>query len=353
MIRFKALTGFRCLAACLVFVYHNRKYWRGELHPGILRIFNEFHIGVLLFFVLSGFLIAYTYFDEPLRSGKAYTRYMLLRLARIMPLYWLVLTAYYLDRPYGHHQFTWLTYSLFHGFSDNLNLDGIAQAWSLNVEMIFYFFAPLLCLLQQKHLLYLLGALVLLFCMTWGAGEIWHRVNGDPRNFLYPLKFISNGIFPGRSTEFLAGMLLAYAIRTKRTAFLEKIRYKTTIGFVGILVVVYGIGLFQSNIYTDGINHPVGILLHKIALPFFVVLSLAGLIYERSWLQWFFSSRLLVLLGNASFAFYLVHISYVSLKLREIVLLPDRNFILLWLISIILYLAFEKPVYNQCRKWLK
>jgi len=353
LLRFKALTGFRCLAACMVFVYHNRKYWREQLHPEVLRLFNELHIGVALFFVLSGFLIAYTYFDEPMRSGKAYARYMLLRLARIMPLYWLILTAYYPDPAFGKGQFSWLTYSLFHGFSDKHNLDAISQAWSLNVEMTFYFFAPFLCLLQRKNLLYLLGTLLILFGISWGAGEVWHRVNGNPDRFFYPLTFISNGIFPGRCLEFLAGMLLAVAIRNKRTALLEKLKYKTTIGFIGILVTTYSIGLFQSDIYEDGINHTGGMLLHKIALPFFVVLSLAGLIYERTWLQRFFSLRLMVLLGNASFAFYLVHISYVSIKLRQQVLLPDRNFFLLWLIAIALYLLFEKPVYNLCRKWLK
>jgi peptidoglycan/LPS O-acetylase OafA/YrhL len=337
----------------MVFVYHNRKYWRDELHPEILRLFNEFHIGVALFFVLSGFLIAYTYFDDPMRSGKAYARYMLLRLARILPVYWLILTAYYLDPAFGKQQFSWLTYSLFHGFSDKHNLDAISQAWSLNVEMTFYFFAPLLCLLQRKHLLYLLGTLLLLFGISWGAGEIWHRVNGNPDRFFYPLEFIANSIFTGRCTEFLGGMLLASAVRNNKTAFLHKIRYKTVFGFMGILVTAYCIGLFQQNINEDGIDHAGGMLLSKIALPAFVVLALAGLMYERTWLQQFFSSRLLVLLGNASFVFYLVHISYVSIKMRQLFLLPDRNFIALWLVSIMLYLLFEKPVYDRCRRWLK
>jgi peptidoglycan/LPS O-acetylase OafA/YrhL len=337
----------------MVFIYHNRKYWRKELHPEILRIFNEFHFGVALFFVLSGFLIAYTYADEPMRSGRSYAKYMLLRLARIMPLYWLLLTAYYIDPGYGKGHFSWLTYSLFHGFSEAENLDGISQAWSLNVEMTFYFLAPLLCLLQRKHLLYLLGSLLLIFGLSWATGEIWHRVNGNPRHFFYPLKFISDAIFPGRCIEFLAGMLLADAVRNKRTAILERTKFKTLVGFMGILLVTYCIGSFQKNIYDDGINHLGGLILTKIALPFVVMLAIAGLMYERTWLQRFFSSRPLVLFGNASFAFYLVHISYVNLKIREWFLLPDRNFVVLWLISILLYLLFEKPIYERCRKWLK
>lgn len=337
----------------MVFVYHNRKYWREQLHPECLRLFNEFHIGVALFFVLSGFLIAYTYSDAPMRSGKAYGRYLLLRLARILPLYWLVLTAYYIDPGYGKAQFSWLTYTLVHGFSDQHNLDAIAQAWSLNVELTFYTLAPLLCLLQRKHLLYLIGALLVIFGAAWLLGETWHHINGNPRRFCYPFKFIDTAIFPGRCTEFMAGMLLAHAMRQKNTRWLERLPGKTLAGFLGIALTAYAIGWFEPDRYAQGTDHPIGMLLHKTVLPLFIALALAGLIYERTWVQKFFSSRLLVLLGNASFAFYLVHISYVNLKIKDYILLPDHNFVILWLLSIFLYTCFEKPIYSFCRKWLK
>jgi peptidoglycan/LPS O-acetylase OafA/YrhL len=83
--RFQSLTGVRFIAVCLVFIYHNRKYWRESLHPEVIRLFNEFHVGVSLFFVLSGFLIAYTYEDKPLASRSAYFKYFLVRCARILP----------------------------------------------------------------------------------------------------------------------------------------------------------------------------------------------------------------------------------------------------------------------------
>lgn len=191
-VRFDALTGFRCLAACMVFVYHNRKYWRDNLHPEFLRLINEFNIGVSLFFVLSGFLIAYTYGEKPMRSFTAYTKYIALRMARILPLYWLILTCFYIDRSYGHYLFAWQNYTLVYAFSDKHSLDGISQAWSLNVEMVFYFFAPLLCMLQRKHILLLLGSLLLIFFITWGIGVFWYRVNGI---------YIRFGTFPNGCTE--------------------------------------------------------------------------------------------------------------------------------------------------------
>lgn len=352
-VRFDALTGFRCLAACLVFLYHNRKYWRDAVHPELTRLLNEFHIGVSLFFVLSGFLIAFTYAEQPLHSVKSYAKYYSIRLVRIMPLYWLILTAYYLDPGFGNMQCSWLTYSLFHGFSDKHNLDAISQAWSLNIEMTFYALAPLLCLLQKKHLLYLFGFLILLFAGTWVIGYCWHQINGNPERWLYPLHFVIHGTFAGRCMEFVAGMMLAGHIRNNKTAFIQKFRFKTFTGFAGIFIVAYCIGLFQPNVSAHGSDQVGGMILQLLLLPVFVAMALAGLIYEKSWLQKFFSSRVLVLLGNASFAFYLIHISYVNIKVKQWVLLPDRNFVVLWLIAIILYMVFEKPVYDGYRKWIK
>jgi len=350
---FNALTGFRCLAASMVFFYHNRKYWRDTVHPDIMRLLNEFHIGVSLFFVLSGFLIAYTYAAQPMQSGGSYAKYFSIRLARIMPLYWLILTFFYMDPAFGKGQFSWLTYSLFHGFSDSHNLDAISQSWSLNIEMTFYAFAPLLCLLQKKKMLYLIVLLAILFFATWGIGVYWHHINGNPERWLYPLHFVLTGTFPGRCVEFVAGMLLADHMHNNKTRLIENFRYKTIIGFAGIGLITWCIGLFQANTFKHGSDETGGMILQLLVLPFFVAMALAGLIYEKTWIQKFFRSKVLVLLGNASFAFYLIHISYVNIKLKAWFLLPDRNFVVLWLIAIALYLLFEKPVYNTYRKWIK
>ena len=93
-IHFKSLTGIRAIAAIMIFVYHNRKYWKNDLHPEIFRFCNELNLGVQLFFVLSGFLIAKSYGTKPLQSFNAYKRYALQRILRIMPLYWLLVTLY-------------------------------------------------------------------------------------------------------------------------------------------------------------------------------------------------------------------------------------------------------------------
>lgn len=349
--KFDALTGLRAIAVTLVFIYHNRKYWREDVHGELIRLFNEFHIGVSIFFVLSGFLIAFNYGDKIFSNLKSYSNYILIRMARILPLYWLILTAYYLDPRFGKMDFSALTYTLTHGLSNKYNLYAIAQSWSLSVEMCFYFLAPLLFFIERKKIVYLFVAAISIFLITWAAGEIWFNVNGNPNQFFSPINFLFNSTFPGRSLEFIAGMLLASAVKKKMEILNWK--YKTLIGFLGIFLTSYALGFFQNEVYRHGYEHPIGRIIFMTILPFFIVLMIAGLITEKTKIQRFLSWRFLILLGNASYAFYLIHISYVNIRMREIYLGPDRNFIFLWALSIILYLFFEKPIYNGVRKLLK
>ncbi len=348
---FRALTGLRMVAASLVFIYHNRKYWRSSLHPELLRFLNEGHMGVSLFFVLSGFLIAYTYADKTLDSPGGYLRYMALRAARILPLYWLILTASYVDWGFPATGETWATYTLAHAFSRQHILDAIAQAWSLNVELCFYLLAPLLYLLLKKRpLLPILFCLVLLGVAAL-TGILWHRLNGNPLGVLYPFDFLLQSTFFGRFMEFLWGMGLAAFLRGDLNwALLLPKKHSTLIGALGIMVALYLIGLLEPSIFTHGTDHPLGLLTRATLFPWLVVCLLYGLIHERTVLQRFLGSRPMELLGKASFAFYLIHISYVNIRIRQWLLLPDRNFLLLWVVSIVLYLFFEKPLHKLLRK---
>jgi peptidoglycan/LPS O-acetylase OafA/YrhL len=346
--RFDALTGIRCVAACMIFLYHNRKYWRDLLGHNITSFVNELHIGVSIFFVLSGFLIAYTYRDLPIKSFKDYLYYSIKRIARIFPLYWLLLTAYYFDDNFGKYDFSWLTYSLFHGFSERHNLDGISQAWSLTVEVSYYAIAPILYFITRKNIWYALLFLLALFLLTLCVGFYWKELNNNPDSYFYPISFLLNGTLAGQSFLFFSGLLLAKFIKEKN--YFKQIPYKTWLGVSGILLVIFILICLQQNIYDQGNNHFFGIFLQIFILPIFISFLLWGLIVERNYLQILLSSRLMVLLGNASFSFYLIHISYFNLKLKNYIFFPDRNFVLLWGISILLYTFIEKPIYLFIRK---
>lgn len=348
IIHYKALTGIRAIAAIMIFVYHNRKYWKNDLHPELFRFCNELNLGVPLFFVLSGFLIAKSYGSKPLQSLSHYKNYFLQRIIRIMPLYWLLLTMYYFDPSFGKCHFSITHYLLLQGFSSTHFLDAIAQSWSLTVEMTFYFFAPVLMLLLQKHFIYLIAFLVSFLGITIIGGWLLTSYGGNKYCYLYPFDFVIMSTFAGQSLLFAAGMSLAHY-----TTFwnrLAAVKYLTTIGALGFIITLYIIGIFQINRIDHGTNHWQGKIIYFSLLPIFILLLFQGLISQRTLLQRFLSSKIMLVFGNASFAFYLVHISYVNLKLKTWVFFYDRNFILLWIIAISLYYFFEKPFYEWCKR---
>lgn len=341
----------RAIAAIMVFVYHNRKYWRNDLPFPVMRFISEWHIGVTVFFVLSGFLLAYRYEESPLESGKSYLKYILLRIARIFPLYWILLSFYFLDTHYSKDVDTYfLQYSLLYSLFDTYSISGIVQAWSLNVELFFYVLSPVLFLLLKKNWKYCISFLLGLFVLNCGIGYGLHWYNGNPEGFLYPLKFMIGNTFFGRSTEFFFGMLLAYFMKQEKgMKMLARLKNSTLYGGILIIVFTISIAFFARNNFVHGVERWEGRLIHEFLLPVAIAFFFWGLISEKTWVSNILSTKFFVLLGNASFVFYLIHLSYFNMKLKSYFYLPDRNFVALWICSIIIYLLIEKPLYQLCR----
>lgn len=92
--RFPNLDGLRFMAACLVIVHHaeNCKALLGLPHSGRLEQWDQIgHLGVLLFFVISGFLITYLLLREEAGQGRySILNFQMRRILRIWPLYFLM-----------------------------------------------------------------------------------------------------------------------------------------------------------------------------------------------------------------------------------------------------------------------
>lgn len=93
--RYVLIDALRGVAACAVMLYH---FTGGDLRPGLARLFGEaalrgMHqgwLGVQVFFVLSGFVIANTVGDRLITIGDA-LRFALRRQVRLDPPYWVSL----------------------------------------------------------------------------------------------------------------------------------------------------------------------------------------------------------------------------------------------------------------------
>ncbi len=145
-----ALTGVRAMAAYLVFLHHFTPSPE-TIGPMLRGMLSEAHIGVTMFFVLSGFLITYRYDGKLALTGHDLKRYFWNRFARIYPLYFVLLVPTLIllpERRFGR----WVVeLTLFKGFFDEYRFTGIMQAWSLTVEECFYASAPLLLLALRSR----------------------------------------------------------------------------------------------------------------------------------------------------------------------------------------------------------
>jgi peptidoglycan/LPS O-acetylase OafA/YrhL len=153
--RMHSLDGLRGLAALGVVLLHAWMYTGANL-PGkdleLDRWMGELRVCVLLFFVLSGFLLARPWVAAARgeREAPALGRYAINRLARIVPAYWLALAGVVaLLHGTGHgrdvplHDIPKFVFFLANVFPETRNqLD--PPMWSLHVEVSFYVLLPLI-----------------------------------------------------------------------------------------------------------------------------------------------------------------------------------------------------------------
>lgn len=148
--RFAPLDGYRALACLLVVVCHAAEGLRVvEDHPVLGANFTGY-FAVVIFFTMSGFLVYRPFVARHLenRPAPATRRFLWQRLLRVYPLYWVVVTVYFLQ---GNQNVPGLwgyvrVYALFQIYSPATFGRGILAAWTLAVDISFYLVVPLLAL---------------------------------------------------------------------------------------------------------------------------------------------------------------------------------------------------------------
>lgn len=161
------IAEIRGAAALLVLLYHAARHVDASVGaPALMALFQAGHMGVDLFFVLSGFLILHVHARDIGRPAGL-RHYAWQRFSRVMPLYWLALgltIARDLAAGHGWPDDTSLIAStlLLPGWSEPI----LGPAWSLHHEVLFYLAFALL-ILRRRTGLALFGIWVL--AMVAGA----------------------------------------------------------------------------------------------------------------------------------------------------------------------------------------
>lgn len=355
---YPALTGLRAVAAYLVFFHHFRPLaW----HEGwVNAICEQLYVGVSLFFVLSGFVIAHRYQGSVQLSRGWWRDYFWRRAARIYPAYLLlntsVLVRVYWPIPAGKAAnsllLIFLSESMLRGFSSTLKYVGLPQGWSLTPEECFYFSAPFLLLLWQRR--GTLGA-VSFAIITLGSGLVLTALcQGRPalHGFFGTYHHLFNFTFFGRVLEFTLGVGLARWWGGRPAGQAAGGPWRTLAGGLGLVLTVGILASIHSpRPWYEGNVYPSAIALNLVAFPLATALLMSGLLAERSWLRRVLAAPVSQALGRSSYFFYLFHIGLFSIWWHDTFGWSRHvgwQFVATVLLAEIGYRVFERPVH----RWL-
>jgi len=352
---FNELTGIRAIAAYMVFFHHYSYLLKENLNCFFFNFIEELHIGVTLFFVLSGFLISYRYYDNvKVHDNKWIIKYIQNRVARVYPMYFILTCLTFIFIFFNAENLKdtigvfFLNITFLRGFFKNFLFSGIEQGWSLTVEECFYFAAPLYFIFAKK--IKLIIPTLLIFFIGISLWFVFRNINFY--GFFATLRFTLLYTFFGRVFEFFCGIVLARAYMKGRF-FLTKNNqffFKTILGSLGIIAILVLLGMIKGN-FKFGLFTLWGIFLNNAILPCFIVVLYAGLITEKSWFQKLLASKFFVLLGKSSYSFYLIHLGIFHQF--YLLLFPENIFYLFLyfnLLSIGLFYFLEEPLNNKIRK---
>ncbi len=297
-----ALTGLRFLAALYVVFYHFGPYPQLHLLSGPVRALQialwntggSGFVGVNLFFLLSGFILAYTYLGDAHARGR-WRAFYVARVARVYPVYVFALAVAIAVRCLNHATLTLAdapgllsTLTLTQGWRVVNVVAWNPPAWSLSVEAVFYlsfpFLAVLIARLRARLLVPLLGAL---WALTMLAPLVWLLRTGTPA-----APFLTNHPLV-RLPEFLIGVIVGLIfMRSPRPS-----RHIARVPAVTLCAIVAVLAMLPVSLYPF---LQVGLL-----DPLFAIL-IYSLAFSRGRLAAILSAPLMVLLGEASYALYML-----------------------------------------------
>jgi len=325
---------------------------------------RQWHIGVSVFFVLSGFLITTRYAARIEPSWAWAKRYLQNRFARIYPIYFLLtITAFAIMAVWPRQEwYEWPAYygvvhkagalffnlTLTRAFFHDLYLLGMPTAWSLTVEECFYISAPFLLLgLRGQYyrlLIYPFLALSIGAALVTACEQLTLPY-GPMKN----LHFMLNFTFFGRCAEFVAGMALALWLQ-RRGLRSQKGPWLTVLGSLGIVAFTWLVAWAQgpqAQLSSENWTYT-QIFANNFILPLAVCLLFYGLLSEQSAFRRLLETKLFDLLGKSSYVFYLIHLGvFDTLFVTYISHNTWVRVLVYTLVSIALYKGIENPLHKR------
>ncbi len=350
--KLSGLDHLRGLAIVLVLVYHMyQSFFRGyaqfdergllqfpESHPFWTHWMNELHVGVNLFFVISGFLMHHIYGHRQIRLRES-LQFLEKRLLRIAPPYWVALIisvcgGLLLAQPFDFTG-TWWHFLLIHNLSDYYSYSLQAVFWSIAVEIQFYLLFAVLLLVKpvQNRLfwpLVFLLSLVLSICLRASLLQQYQDLE------VIRWKALDNTLI--RFPEFLIGVLAS-----RFSGKLKSRKYLPSILVLCVIPAFFGHKWFIVNYFSGDLLYSLGF---------------AGLLLLFAWRE--MKNNWLSFTGSISYTMYLYHFLIYSVwdtalcRIFELERVASwsrlpifvSGILVVYLASFFLYKIIEKPSLN-------
>jgi len=299
----KSLQSIRFFSILIIFLFHSSVLVSEEHIILYNRFFSDGYVGTIFFMVLSGFVVAYNYYNKMHgHTVKDSISFVKKRMKRIYPLHVLtfMIAAMFIYKeiissPIKSIVRAFFNLTLIQSFVPNLGigLSYNAPSWYLSTTLFFYLATPLLFELTRK--------------INEKKINIWFVIV-----IVYSFQFLI--VFVGRDSTF--NNWLFYV-----NPFFSLLSY-----YIGILLGIIGIDklkTYNGTVVKYTLLELLSIILFIIAyylnpyinqsfryevyyLPFaaFIIYTFA---IQKGYLSKFISNKLLVYLGNISFEFYIVH----------------------------------------------
>jgi peptidoglycan/LPS O-acetylase OafA/YrhL len=290
--------------------YHGVLVWPGPLAQTL----EGMRSGVLLFFVLSGYLLY-----RPFVLGRVATHgYLLRRCARILPAYWVALVGVTLLS--GDHAFVRdpLRFVVFGQNYDSATFNGfLGVSWTLVLEVMFYVTLPVIAaVIRRSGVGLLIAAGVASF-----IGQQWAwTLPGDTK--------LLAALFPMMFWAFVPGMLLARFEGSRHLAWLRS----------PLVAILGGATMFLGFIVpVNGADSPIAVIGATLLVGFAVARP------EMRLPRW--------VAGGAAITYsaYLWHVDIMR-TVRGLPAGPLLAAIAVVVVASLIYVSIEAPINSRARR---
>jgi peptidoglycan/LPS O-acetylase OafA/YrhL len=348
-----SLYGVRGIAAIWIIAFHYSLYLNISkgLNLGFMKdIISHGFYGVEVFFVLSGFVLSYRYYDpfKKIRLSE-YGLFLKNRIARIYPAYFFALCVVFLFfltgaltpfvTHFGDYSFKYLFLNtammqawIFLGYSKwSWNFPG----WSVSVEWFLYLIAPVIFYLMNKRPEKISRIAILLVAYTL----LCYFSYTDPKFF--NLDSEKYGLIRGIAEFFIGSIFFTFL-----TTLPQKNKWFDVLTLMIVLIILACL-LLRVNA-------------EIVLIPIFLLIPLVTL--SNGFIKKFLSSKPLWYLGEISYSLYIMQFPFqlvsnnvfkqspLQITHFEILLLYLSQIILLIGIASIVHCLVEKPFREKIRK---